>query len=42
METDTSNQAIASILSQYNIVNECKQVHLVKYYAKTLLATQYN
>ena len=39
METDTSNQAIAGILSQYHIVNGCKQLHPVEYHAKTLSST---
>ena len=42
METNTSNQAIASILSQYHVVNGCKQLHLVEYHAKTLSAIQRN
>ena len=42
METDTSNQAIAGIVSQYHIVNRYKQLHPVEYYAKTLSATQRN
>ena len=42
METDASNQAIASILSQYPIVNRCKHVHPVEYHAKTLSATERN
>ena len=42
METDTSNQAIPSILSQPHVVNGCKQLHAVKYYAQTLSAIQGN
>ena len=42
METDARNQAIAGILSEYHVVNECKQLHLVEYYPKTLSATQCN
>ena len=42
METDTSNQAIAGILSQYHVVNGCKQLHFVEYHAKTLFATRHN
>ena len=34
METDASNQAIAGILSQYNIVNGANQLHPVVYHAK--------
>ena len=30
METDASNQAIAGILSQYHVVNGCKQIHSVE------------
>ena len=42
MKTDASNQAIAGILSQYHVVNGCKQLHSVEYHAKTLSATQRN
>ena len=42
METDASNQAIAGILSQYHVVNRCKQLHPVEYHAKTLSCTQRN
>ena len=42
METDTSNQAIAGILSQYHVVNGGKQLHAVEYHAKTLPCTQCN
>ena len=42
METDASNQAIASIFSQYNVVNRCKQLHPVEYHAKTLSDTERN
>ena len=42
METDASNQAIAGILSQYHVVNGCKQLHPVEYHAKTLSSTQRN
>ena len=42
METDASNQAIAGILSQYHVVNGCKQLHPVVYHAKTLSSTQRN
>ena len=40
MKTDDSNQAIAGILLQYQVVNGCKQLYLVKYYAKSLSTTQ--
>ena len=42
VETDASNQAIVGMLSQYHIVNGCKQLHPVEYHAKTLSATQCN
>jgi len=42
METDSSNQAISSILSQYHIVNGVKQLNSTEYHAKTLDATQRN
>ena len=42
MATDSSNQAIAGILSQYHVVNACKQLHPLEYHAKTLLSTQCN
>ena len=42
METDAINQAIAGILSQYQIVNGAKQLHPVKYHAKTPYAAQRN
>ena len=42
METDASNQAIAGILSQYNVVNGCKHLHPVEYDAKILSSTQHN
>ena len=42
METDASNQAIAGILSQYHVVNGCKQLHPVEYQPKTLSSTQHN
>ena len=42
METYASNQAIASILSQYYVVNGCKQLHPVEFHGKTLTATQCN
>ena len=42
METYASNQAIAGILSQYHVVNGCKQLHPVEYHAKTLSSTQHN
>jgi hypothetical protein len=42
METDASNQAVSSILSQYHIVNGLKQLHPTEYHAKTLDATQQN
>ena len=42
METDASNQAIAGILSQYHVINVCKQLHPVEYHAKTLSSTQRN
>ena len=34
METDASNQAIAGILSQYHVVNGCKQLHPVVYHTQ--------
>ena len=40
METVASNQAITSILSEYQVVNGCKQLYLVAYYAKTFSAIQ--
>ena len=36
IETNTSNQAIPGILSQYLVINGYKQFHLVKYHAKTV------
>ena len=42
METDASNQAIAGILSQYHVVNKCKQLYPVECHAKTLSSTQRN
>ena len=42
MENDASNLAIAGILSQYQVVNGCKQLYPVEYNAKTLSATQRN
>ena len=42
METNTSNQTIAGILSQYYIINRAKQLHLLAYHAKTLSAAQWN
>jgi len=42
METDSNNQAISGILSQYHIVNGAKQLHPTEYHAKTLDATQCN
>ena len=42
MPTDASNQAIAGILSQYHIVNVAKQLHPVKYHAKTISAAECN
>ena len=42
METDTSNQAIAGILSQYHVINGYKQLPPVDYHAKTLSTTQCN
>ena len=42
METNASNEAIASILSQYHVVNGYKQLHLVEYHEKTLSSTQHN
>jgi len=42
IETDTSNQAISGILSQYHITNGIKRLHPVEYYVKTLTATQRN
>ena len=42
METDASHQALASILSQYHVVNGCKQLHSVVQHVKNLSATQRN
>ena len=42
MATDASNQAIAGILTQYQIVNKAKQLHPVEYHAKTLSTAQRN
>ena len=42
METDTKNQAIVSFLSQYHLVNGCKQHYRVVYYANSRSATQRN
>ena len=42
IETDASNQAIASILLQYQIVNGYKQLHPVEYHVKTHSSTQRN
>ena len=42
METVASNQAIASILSQYHVANNVKQLQPVAYHAKTLSASQRN
>ena len=42
METDASTQAIAGILSQYQVVNGCKQLYPVEYHAKALCSTQRN
>ena len=42
IETDASNQEIAGILSQYHVVNGCKELHPVEYHAKTLSSTQGN
>ena len=42
METVASNQGIAGILSQYHVVNGCKQLHPEEYHAKTLSSTQRN
>ena len=42
IETDACNQAIAGILSQYHVVNGCKQLHPLEYHAKTLSATERN
>jgi len=39
VETDTSNQAISSILSQYHVSNGIKRLHPVEYHAKTLTPT---
>ena len=41
-ETDASKQAIAGVLSQYHVVNGCKQLYPVEYDGKTLSATQRN
>ena len=38
METDASNQAVAGILSQYNIVHGAKERNRVEYDDKTLFA----
>ena len=40
METNASIQAIASILSQYYVINEYMQLHAVKQYVNTLSITQ--
>jgi len=42
METNTSNQAISSIPSEYHIVKGVKQLHPTEYHAKTQDATQHN
>ena len=42
METDASNQAISSILLQYQIDNGIKQLHSIEYHAKTLYTIQRN
>ena len=42
VETDASNQAIAGILFQYQVVNRCKQLYPVEYHAKPLSSTQRN
>ena len=42
MKTDASKQAIAGMLSPYDVVNRCKQLHPVEYYAKTLSSTQHH
>ena len=42
MGTNASNQAIASILTHYHVVNGCKQLCLVVYHAKTLSVAQCN
>ena len=42
METDASNQAITGILSQYHVINGCKQLHPVVYHIKIFSATQCN
>ena len=39
VETDASNQAIASMLTQYHIVDRLKRLHRVEYHAKTIMAT---
>ena len=42
VETDASNRAIVGILSQYHVVNRTKELHPIKYHAKTLTASQHN
>ena len=42
METDASNQAIASVLSQYSVNNGVKTLHPVDHHTKTLTATEWN
>ena len=42
METDTCNQAIAGIQSQYHNVNGAKQLHAVEHHANSLSATERN
>ena len=42
METEARNQVIAGILSQYHVVNGCKQLHPVEDHVKTHSAIQPN
>ena len=42
MESNASNQGIASILSQCQVVKGCKQLNWVVYYVKQLSAPQHN
>ena len=41
-ETDAANQAIASILSQYHVINRYKQLLPLDYHAETLFVTDRN
>ena len=42
METDVSNQAIASVLSQYSVKDGVKMLHPINHYAKMLSAAERN